>query len=129
MSAYVFRVRFTLDTRADVRTDPREFETVVRYDAPAPDDEAWPFFESWLWHGELSDERHFRREVESWLDVPVVGVSFSELQVTPAERAALEDAIGADLARFGADSVRDVLHRHLGSSIRVVEADGEEQDT
>jgi hypothetical protein len=125
LSVYVFRVRFALEPSAGVRTDPREFETVVRYEAPTPDDESWPFFESWLWHGELTDERHFRREVESWLDVPVVAVSFSELRVTPAERAGLERAVEADLERFGADSVREVLHRHLGSSMRVVE----EEDT
>jgi hypothetical protein len=125
LSTYVFRVRFTLDTRVDVRTDPREFETVVTREAPAPDDEAWPLFESWLWHGELTDERHFRREVESWLNVPVASASFSELRVTPSEREALEAAVEADLDRFDADSVREVLHRHLGSSLRVVE----EEDT
>jgi hypothetical protein len=121
LSAYVFRVRFRLDPSGPVRTDPDEFETVVRYAAPDPDDDEWPFFESWLWHGELTDEQRFRHEVESWLGVPVAAVSFSELQVTASERAALEEAVAADLDRFDADSVREVLHRHLGSSIRVGE--------
>ena len=125
MSEYVFRVRFELDAMPGVGVDTGEFETVVRRATLAPDDDSWPFFEAWLWRGELTDEPRFRREMESWLGVPVVGVTFSELRVTPAERQALEDAVAADLSRFGADSVREVLHRHLGSSIRVVE----EEDT
>jgi hypothetical protein len=124
LSAYVFRVRFELDVEPGVRTDPREFETVVTRDSLDPDDDGWPFFQSWLWHGELTDAVRFREEMSSWLGAPVVDVSFSELRVTPAEREALAAAVAAD-ERFGDDSVREVLHRHLGSSIRVVE----EEDT
>ena len=55
---YVFRVRFRLDAPA-VETDPKTFETVVRYPA-------------------------------------------------------------AELDRYNADSVREVRHNHLGSSVRVL---------
>jgi hypothetical protein len=123
LSAYVFGVRFELNVEPGVRADPREFETVVTREALDPDDDGWPFFQSWLWHGELTDSVRFREEISSWLGTPVVDVSFSELRVTPAEREALAAAVAAD-GRFG-DSVREVLHRHLGSSIRVVE----EEDT
>ena len=125
MSAYVFRVRFELDAEPGVRVAPREFETVVTRESLDPDDDGWPFFESWLWHGELTDDVRFREEMSSWLGVPVVDVSFSELRLTPAEREALEAAVAAAGERFGGDSVREVLHRHLGSSIRVIE----EEDT
>ena len=126
MGEYVFRVRFELDSAPDVSVDTAAFETVVRRATLDPGEESWPFFEAWLWRGKLTDERRFRREMESWLGVPVLAVSFSELRVTATEREALEDAVAADFQRFDADSVREVLHRHLGSSIRVV---AEEQDT
>ena len=122
MATYVFRVRFALDPRG-VRVDPDEFETVVRYPAPEPGTDGWRFFERWLWHGELTDERHFRERVEGWLGVEVRAVSFAELVADRAYLDAWEDAVAADLAAFNADSVRAVKHSHLGSSIRVLEGE------
>jgi hypothetical protein len=120
--AYVFRVRFRLDS-ATVETDPDEFETVVRYPAAEPGDDAgeWRFFEEWLWRGDLTDERRFRPVVEEWLSVTVVSVRFSELVVDGAYLDAWTDAVAAEVDRYNADSAREVRHNHLGSSLRVVD--------
>ena len=119
---YVFRVRFRLDSET-VETDPDEFETVVRYPAPEPGDEAgeWRFFEEWLWRGDLTDERRFRAVVEEWLPVTVVSVRFSELVVDGAYIDAWTDAVAAEVDRYNADSAREVRHNHLGSSLRVLD--------
>ena len=121
-AAYVFRVRFRLDS-ATVETDPDEFETVVRYPAAEPGDDAgeWRFFEEWLWRGDLTDERRFRPVVEEWLSVTVVSVRFSELVVDGAYLDAWTDAVAAEVDRYNADSAREVRHNHLGSSLRVVD--------
>jgi hypothetical protein len=115
-AAYVFRVRFRLDPEA-VRVDPAEFDTVAERPAPPPGEDGWRLFESALWRGEASDEAHLRRLLEGWLSVPVVGVSFSELRTDEAYLDALRAEI-RDCDAFD-DSPRDVLHAHLGSSIRV----------
>ncbi|WP_136589493.1 LWR-salt protein [Salinigranum halophilum] len=119
-ACYVFRVRFRLDAPG-VETEPETFETVVRYPAAEPgDDEGrWRFFEEWLWRGELTDAARFREVMETWLSVPVDRVSFSELVVSEAYLEAWTDAVAAELDRYNADSVREVRHNHLGSSIRV----------
>lgn len=119
-SWYVFRVRFRLDAPG-VETDPKAFETIVRYPAAEPGDEEgrWRFFEEWLWRGELTDERRFRAVMEEWLSVPVDHVSFSEFVVSERYDDAWADAVAAELDRYNADSVREVRHNHLGSSIRV----------
>ena len=119
-ACYVFRVRFRLDAPG-VETEPETFETVVRYPAAEPgDDEGrWRFFEEWLWRGELTDAARFREVMETWLSVPVDRVSFSELVVSEAYMEAWTDAVAAELDRYNADSVREVRHNHLGSSIRV----------
>ncbi len=116
----MFRVRFRLDAPG-VETEPETFETVVRYPAAEPgDDEGrWRFFEEWLWRGELTDAARFREVMETWLSVPVDRVSFSELVVSEAYLEAWTDAVAAELDRYNADSVREVRHNHLGSSIRV----------
>jgi len=118
---YVFRVRFRLDS-AVVEADPATFETVVRYPAPEPGDDAgeWRFFERWLWHGDLTDERRFRAVAEEWLSVTVVSVRFSELVVDEAYLDAWTDAVAAEVDRYNADTAREVRHNHLGSSLRVV---------
>ncbi|QCJ46267.1 LWR-salt protein [Haloprofundus sp. MHR1] len=117
-AAYVFRVRFRLDPSA-VTAAPDEFETVVRKPASAPGDDGWLFFFRNLWRGDVNDDRHARSLAESWLSVPVVDVSFSELDTDEAYFDALKREIAADLGRFNADSVSEVLNKYLGSSIRV----------
>jgi hypothetical protein len=118
---YVFRVRFGLAT-SDVDATPDTFETVVRLPAAPPGDEeeAWRFFEEWLWRGELTDEGRFRPVVEEWLSVPVHAVQFSELVGDEAYHEAWADAVSDEVDRYNAETVRAVRHQHLGSSVRVV---------
>jgi hypothetical protein len=117
-AAYVFRVRFRLDP-GGVRLDPAAFETVLRKPAPEPGEEGWRFFRDALWRGDVADESHLREQFADVLGVTVTDVTFSELRTDEAYLDALESAIAADLAAFNADSVRDVKHKYLGSSIRV----------
>jgi hypothetical protein len=119
---YVFRVRFRLASVA-VEVDPNRFETVVRYPTapPGDDDGEWRFFEEWLWHGELTDERRFRSVVERWLSVGVDSVRFSELVVDSAYLDAWTDAVDAEVERYNATTAREVRHNHLGSSVRVID--------
>ncbi|MEF8856212.1 MAG: LWR-salt protein [Haloplanus sp.] len=114
--AYVFRVTFRLDAPT-VHVDPEQFETVVRKPATEPGTEGWRFFEAALWRGEVNDEQHLRSLAEQWLSVPVETITFSELRADEAYLDALRDAI-ADSNAFD-DTPQDVLHAHLGSSIRV----------
>ncbi|MFB6107820.1 MAG: LWR-salt protein [Haloplanus sp.] len=118
MASYVFRVRFRLDL-AGVSADPETFETVVRKPAPTPGDPGWLFFRDELWRGEVGDEAHLRSLAETWLSVPVVSVSFSELVADESYLSALRDAIETHPEAFDGDAPRAVIHRHLGSSIRV----------
>lgn len=115
-AAYVFRVTVRLDAQS-VGVDPDRFETVVTKPAAEPGSEGWLFFRDALWRGEVSDEAHLRSLAENWLSVPVSDVSFSELRADEAYVDALHAEIEA-AASFD-DSPRDVLHAHLGSSIRI----------
>ena len=117
-AAYVFRVRFRLDPDS-VSVDPNEFETVLRIPAAAPGEDGWLFFQYNLWRGEVGDERHLRSVAESYLDVPISSVTFSELETDRSYLDALKDTIAEDLTPFNAHSVDEVLHNHLGSSIHV----------
>jgi hypothetical protein len=117
-AAYVFRVEFRLDA-PDVAVDPDRFETVVRKPAAEPGTAGWLFFRDALWRGEVSDEGHLRDLAENWLSVPVTSVSFSELRTDESYLDALRAAIEAEPSAFDGDSPREVLHAHLGSSIRV----------
>lgn len=123
-AAYVFRVRFRLDATG-VRLDPREFETVLRVPAVAPDSDddpdGWLFFRDNLWHGKANDERHLQRLASDRLGVDVTSVTFSELETDRASLETLREAIAADLDEFNADGVDEVLHKYLGSSIRVTD--------
>jgi hypothetical protein len=123
-AAYVFRVRFRLDAMG-VQLDPREFETVLRLPATDPSSEddpnGWLFFRDNLWHGEANDERHLRETASDLLGVDVTGVTFSELEIDSDSLDTLREAIAADLDEFNADSVDEVLHKYLGSSIRVTD--------
>ncbi|RDZ63720.1 hypothetical protein C5B90_11340 [Haloferax sp. Atlit-12N] len=120
---YVFRVRFRLDSASGVETDPQEFETTVHVTPPPPGEEGWLLFRDALWRGEVNDERHARDLAASWLDVPVVSCSFSELRGDEASLDAFREAVAADLDAFNADSVREVLHKYFGSAIRVESTD------
>ncbi|KTG09389.1 hypothetical protein AUR64_16560 [Haloprofundus marisrubri] len=117
-AAYVFRVRFRLETEVGTAA-PDEFETVVRKSAATPGENGWLFFLHNLWRGEVNDDRHARSLAESWLSVSVLDVQFSELETDEAYFEALKAEIAADLGRFNADSVSEVLNKYLGSSIRV----------
>ena len=122
-AAYVFRVRFRLDAASGVRTDPRTFETVVEVAAADPGEDDWTFFRDALWRGEVNDDRYARELAEEWLSVPVDAVSFSELRTDEAYLTALRAEIADHLDLFNADSAREVLHKYLGSSIRVEDGD------
>ncbi|WP_251342570.1 LWR-salt protein [Haloplanus halophilus] len=117
-AAYVFRVTFRLDP-TDVTADPDTFETVVTSPAADPGTEGWLFFRDALWRGEVSDEGHLRDLAEDWLSVPVTDVTFSELRTDEAYLDALRAAVADDPA-FD-DPPREVLHAHLGSSVRVTD--------
>ncbi len=135
-AAYVFRVRFRLDPPG-VRVDPNEFETVLRRPADPPGETAsdrhtllaesgWLFFRDALWRGNVNDESYLRERLTDHLGVPVSSVRFSELETDAAHLDALKDAIADEIDgtggvnAFDAESVDDVLHKYLGSSIRVV---------
>ncbi|WP_253738224.1 LWR-salt protein [Halohasta salina] len=118
MAAYVFRIRLRLGPDG-VQVDPNEFETVLRIPAPTPGEEGWLFFQQHLWRGAVGDAAHMRSVAEDHLDVPVDSISFSELETDRSYLDALNAEIAADLDRFNADSVDEVLHNHLGSSIHV----------
>jgi hypothetical protein len=118
-AAYVFRVRFRLDTAAGVRTAPAEFETTVERRAPPPGEPGWRFFRDALWRGEAGDEGHLRDLATGWLGVPVVAASFSELRTDEAYLDALREAVAADPDAFDAADPTEVLHKYLGSSIHV----------
>ena len=119
-AAYVFRVAFRIDPDG-ARADPDRFETTVEVPAPEPGAEGWLFFRDRLWRGEIGDEPSARRFLGERLGVEVVAASFRELRTDRAYLDALEAAIDADLSRFNANSVDEVLHKYLGSSIHVRE--------
>jgi hypothetical protein len=71
----------------------------------------------------VGDERTLREWAEARLGVPVRSVSFAELRTDRAYLDALRRAVGADLARFNAESVDEALTKYLGSSIHVRETE------
>jgi hypothetical protein len=117
-AAYVFRVTFELDPdRASV--SPDRFETVVEVPAPEPGTEGWLLFRDRLWRGSVGDEPSTRAFLGERLGVTIVEATFRELRTDRAYLDALETAIAADLSRFEADGVDEVLHKYLGSSVHV----------
>ena len=121
---YVFRVTFRLEpTDPDVSVAPETFETVLRKRATTPGEDGWLFFRDSLWRGEANDEPHHRDLAEETLGVTVVSVDFRELRTDEAYLSALREAIAADLEAFRADDVAEVLHKYLGSSVRVAEGE------
>ena len=119
---YVFRVRFELDpVDPAVSVEPGTFETVLRKRAATPGEEGWLFFRDNLWRGEANDEAHLRDLTTEALGVEVVSVDFRELRTDEAYLGALRETIADDLDAFRADGVEEVLHKYLGSSIRVSE--------
>ncbi|QKY20583.1 LWR-salt protein [Halolamina sp. CBA1230] len=127
-AAYVFEAAFRLPAEG-VALDPNRFETTLRLFAPAPGVEPgperidWLFFRDRLWHGEIGDEAPLRDVVSDWLDVEVVSLSFAELRADEAYLDALRAEIERDLSRFNAETVDEVLHQYLGSSVHVVDAE------
>ncbi|MFA1612370.1 LWR-salt protein [Halobellus rubicundus] len=120
-AAYVFRVTVRLRARDDVAVTPATVETVAEVEAADPGEEGWLLFRDALWRGEVNDEAHARDLAESWVAAPVERVNFSELRLDEAYRTALADAIESQPEAFGGDGPREVLHRHLGSSLRVID--------
>jgi hypothetical protein len=119
---YVFKIEFRLDPETrGVSVSPDSFETTLSRSADPPGEDGWLFFRDNLWHGDVNDERYFREIAEDELGVPVVGVTFRELQTAESYLDDLEAEIHADLALFNADAVTEVLSKYLGSSIRVVD--------
>ncbi|MGQ4557464.1 LWR-salt protein [Halobellus sp. GM3] len=118
-AAYVFRVTVRLETGAGVSVTPESVETVVEVAADPPGEGEWLLFRDALWRGAVADQRHARELAAAWLSVPIESVQFSELRLDEAYREKLEEAIASNPDAFGGDHPRDVLHRHLGSSIRV----------
>ena len=123
-AAYVVRVavRFDPPTAA---VDPDRFETTMEIPAAEPGTDGWLFFRDRLWRGEVGDEPSFRRLAAARLgladagSVEVVDADFRELRTDEAYFDALKEAIAADLSRFNADSVDEVLRKYLGSSVHV----------
>jgi len=124
---YVFRVTIQIDPPA-ARLDPDTFETVCRLPAATPGTDGWLFFQQNLWRGDVADADHMRARLTDTLGAEVIEVGFSELETDAAYRAALESEIETDLSRFNADSVEEVLHQHLGSSIHLRDAEAIDDD-
>lgn len=128
-ASYVFRVTFRLSPEA-VDLEPRRFETVMRAPAADPGADAedvtdaavdWEFFQRVLWRGEANAPDHLREWASEHLGLEVESVSFSELAMDGAYREALRAEVATDLERFRADDVDEVLHKYLGSSVRVTD--------
>ena len=125
-AAYVVSVAVRLDPPG-AAVDPDRFETTMEIPASEPGTDGWLFFRDRLWRGEVGDEPSFRRLAEERLgladtgSVEVVAADFRELRTDEAYLGALKDAIAADLPRFNAESVDEVLRKYLGSSVHVRE--------
>ncbi|WP_323675583.1 LWR-salt protein [Halorubellus sp. PRR65] len=119
--AYVFRVRFHVETSDAVTVAPGSFETTLRYRAPDPGADGWLFFRDNLWRGEVNDREHARRFVEDELGVPVDDVDFRSLRADREYVDALREAVADDLSAFNAASVDAAVSKYLGSSIDVVD--------
>ncbi|MFC6824236.1 LWR-salt protein [Halopelagius fulvigenes] len=118
-AAYVFKVRFALETAPGVETDPRAFDAVVELDADPPGEGDWLFFRDALWRGEVNDERYARELAAEWLSAPVESVSFRELRTDEEYLDALKSEIADNLDLFNSDAVDETLTKYLGSSIHV----------
>ena len=125
-AAYVVAVAFRL-APDEAAVDPDRFETTLEIPAAEPGTEGWIFFRDRLWRGEIGDDPSFRRLAAERLGVAdaeaveVVDADFRELRTDRAYLNALKGEIAADLDRFNADSVDEVLHKYLGSSVHVRE--------
>lgn len=126
-AAYVFRVELRLKPE-DAAVDPERFETTMELPASEPGTDGWLYFRDRLWRGQIGDESSFRQVTAERLGVAdaagieVVAVDFRELRTNRDHLEKFKAAIAADLDRFNADAVDDVLHKYLGSSIHVREA-------
>jgi hypothetical protein len=118
--AYLCAVAFRLDPD-EAAVDPDRFETTLEIPASEPGTEGWLFFRDRLWRGEIGDEPSFRELAGDRLGVEVVAADFRELRTDREHLDALKHEVCADLDRFNADSVDEVLHKYLGSSVHVRE--------
>lgn len=121
---YVFTVRFHLTPRADVRLEPRAFETTLFKPADPPGEAGWLFFRDNLWRGTVNDDPHMRDLAETALGVPVESITFRELRTTADHLDTLKETITEELdaqpTTFGnATTADEVLKNYLGSSIHV----------
>lgn len=121
---YVFTVRFHLTSRADVRLEPRTFETTLFKPADPPGESGWLFFRDNLWRGSVNNDSHMRDLTETTLGVPIESIAFRELRTSPDYLDALKETITEELdtqpAKFGnATTADEVLKNYLGSSIHV----------
>jgi len=122
-AAYVFRVEFRLDPEG-ATIAPDRFETTMELPANEPGTDGWLFFRDRLWRGgSATNRRSGGWRASDRLGVEVVAANFRELRTDEAFLDALQSAIAADLDRFNADSVDEVLHKYLGSSVHVREGD------
>jgi hypothetical protein len=125
---YVFRARFRLPTDPAVATAaPDEFETTAFRPAAEPGEPGWLFFRDALWRGEAADDAHVRSLLSDWLGVRVVAADFRELRCSPDYLARWEAAVDARLDDFDAADASEVRHRYLGSSVHVVDGDGDDE--
>lgn len=119
-AAYLFRVTFQLDPDSDrARIDPERFETTLEVPAPPPGEPGWLLFRNRLWRGQVGDEPSMCEFASDRLGVDVVAIEFAELRTDEAYLDALKEAVADDPGAFNAESVDEVLHKYLGSSIHV----------
>ena len=118
---YAFAVRFRLDAAAaaDWEAAPRRIERTCYRTAPPPGEPGWLFFRDHLWRGRANHLGHLAGLVEDAFSLPVESVEFRGLRTDETYFEALKREIGADLARFNADSVSEVVNKYFGSSIQV----------
>lgn len=116
--AFAVELRLEPDTSA-VRLEPTVVETRCLLAAPEPGEDGWLFFRDTLWRGEIGDEDHVRSLLADHIGLPVESASFRGFHVDEAYREALETEIAEDLAAFRADSVTEVIHKYLGSTLEV----------
>lgn len=116
---YVFGVTVRLHPDDDLRVEPDTFETRLFRPADPPGEPGWLFFRDNLWRGELGDPDHFRALTADALGVSVDSVTFRAFETDREYLEDLEAAIRADLGAFNADSVRETIHKYLGSTVEI----------
>ncbi|MFB6134748.1 MAG: LWR-salt protein [Halanaeroarchaeum sp.] len=116
---YAFAVRFRLEPRQGVSTEPSTFQTRMYRPADEPGEPGWRFFRDTLWRGDAADDEHVRRLTEAALDVPIVSVEYRAFETDETYLERLRRPIAADLPEFKADDVDSVLTKYFGSTIEI----------